>query len=815
MAQHDKIRKGVAAFHGRTREHSDPLLLLLLGTSFLIAMLLFPHLLIPTQQYQVGDVVQKDIKAPRDFLVEDKEATRKKRLEAAESVLTVYDFDDQLAAKLSEKVTEAFSHVRDLTAAVEPPAAEVFAGGGTPNDVAIPGPDTHPSAAGPAIQDSLVEARDDLQHILGIQVSDEAFAALKKAAFSESLANQIGLLLQNVLQNGIVANKELLLQAKDKGIILRRLSSRQERPVKNLQRFLSPEEARTAATNFGDDLFKDTNRNVHSVIVEVAAGLLQPNLTLNKGETEERKKIASEEVKAVLSQVKEGEMLLREGTRVTEADMVKLKALTHEMGRQPLLTSGLGFMLLTIVFLIILFNVTYSDHHTRVVTNKDLVFLCVMFVVLFFLSRVSASLAEAVAVSIPYSVQASSLFYAIPVATGSMVVCLFMGLGTAVPFALAMAFLVAFLFENRFDMFLFFLLSGIVGAFWTRSCRERGTLIKAGLKVGLVNMLLVTAFQTFKGVGLEFRVLWDWGFSFIGGLSAGILAAGLAPLVEMIFGYTTDIKLLELANLDRPILRKLMLEAPGTYHHSVIVGSLVEVAAAQIGANPLLAKVSGYYHDLGKIKKPLYFIENQAGGENKHNKLAPSMSSLILTAHVKDGVEIAKNHRLGRPIIDIIQQHHGTSLITYFFEKARKLKGKDAINIEHFRYPGPKPQTKEAGLVMLADAVEAASRSLENPTPARVKGLVQKIINKIFLDGQLDECELTLRDLHEIASSFNKILNGIYHHRIEYPQEEATQGNGNGKLNADSNRRQAKSLSDGPREDQGEGTNHLRRLGMS
>jgi putative nucleotidyltransferase with HDIG domain len=364
-------------------------------------------------------------------------------------------------------------------------------------------------------------------------------------------------------------------------------------------------------------------------------------------------------------------------------------------------------------------------------------------------------------------------------------------------------------------MFLFFLLSSITGSYWVRTCKERGTLIKAGLKVGLVNMLVVSALHLFKGWGLDFKLAGDWMFSLAGGITSGILVTGLAPVIEMMFGYTTDIKLLELANLDRPILRKLMLEAPGTYHHSVVVGSLVEAAGATIGANPLLAKASGYYHDIGKIKKPLYFIENQARGENKHDKLAPSMSSLILMAHVKDGVEIAKNDKLGRKIIDIIQQHHGTSLITYFFEKAKQQKSEDSVKMEPFRYPGPRPQTKEAGLVLLADAVEASSRVLENPTPARIQGLLQKIINKIFLDGQLDECELTLKDLHEIARSFNKILTGIHHHRIEYPEDDTGVNSGSRRANGDPDRRQTRSPQDRAQEDREEGADNLKRLGMS
>jgi cyclic-di-AMP phosphodiesterase PgpH len=241
------------------------------------------------------------------------------------------------------------------------------------------------------------------------------------------------------------------------------------------------------------------------------------------------------------------------------------------------------------------------------------------------------------------------------------------------------------------------------------------------------------------------------------------------PLMEMAFGYTTKSSLLELANLDQPILRRLMLEAPGTYHHSVIVGSMAEAAASEIGANPLIAKVSGYYHDIGKLKNPLYFIENQRDGKNIHNKLAPSMSCLILTSHVKNGVEIAREKKLGQQITDAITQHHGTTLISFFYEKAKKLQKDQVVNIDDFRYPGPKPQTRETALVMLADVVEAAARTLEQPTPSRIQGLVQQLINKLFSDHQLDECPLTLKDLNNIAKSFNKILSGIYHHRIEYP----------------------------------------------
>ena len=252
---------------------------------------------------------------------------------------------------------------------------------------------------------------------------------------------------------------------------------------------------------------------------------------------------------------------------------------------------------------------------------------------------------------------------------------------------------------------------------------------------------------------------------------ASLFVSLALPIMESGFRVATDMKLMELANLNEPILKKMILRAPGTYHHSVLVGSLAEAAAEEIGANPLLTKVAALYHDVGKISKPEYFVENQESRGNRHEKLSPSMSSLILTAHVKDGVEVAREQNLPRRIVNIINQHHGTRLITFFYNKAKDMEDPSVQTIDErdFRYFGPKPQSREAALIMLADAVEAASKVLTDPTPARIRGLVQKIINDIFIDGQLDESDLTLRDLHLIAKSFTRTITGIFHHRIDYP----------------------------------------------
>ncbi len=430
--------------------------------------------------------------------------------------------------------------------------------------------------------------------------------------------------------------------------------------------------------------------------------------------------------------------------------------------------------------------------------------------------------AEAINSAFPF-ISNAAIFYVLPMAAGAMLVTIFFGPTIAILFAFFLALLAAVVLDRQINLLFYYLIGSLVGIQGVVICRDRSTPLRAGLTVGLTNaaviLFMTIAYQrvlaTHTGVALLFGIA--------GGLLSGVVTTGFSPLAEMGFGYTTDVKLLELASMDQPLLRELMVQVPGTYHHSIVVGNMVEAAAKSIGANSLLARVAAYYHDVGKIKKPQYFVENQAGGENKHERLAPSMSSLILISHVKDGVDLAKRYRLGQDIRDIIQQHHGTSLITFFYQKAVDLqeklkngKGGDPspVMVEDYRYPGPKPQTKEAGLVLLADAVEAASRTLTDPTAARVQGVVQKIVNKIFSDGQLDECELTLKDLHQIAKSFIQIIMGISHQRIEYPEPAAKGAEGRAKANGDPDHRPAKQDRNGPGDDQKEGEEDLKRLGM-
>lgn len=366
------------------------------------------------------------------------------------------------------------------------------------------------------------------------------------------------------------------------------------------------------------------------------------------------------------------------------------------------------------------------------------------------------------------SIAPDTAIYGIPIAAGAMLVTLLFDFHTAITFSFTISLLTGYwLNDPLYPVYTF--VGSLTAAFSVIRCKKRSALLRGGFYVAGTNVLIALIILTTRGELEVIKVFSSVVFAVFAGISVSSLVSVLLPFLEYAFKITTDISLLELLDLNQPVMKNLMITAPGTYHHSVIVGNLVEAAAEAVGVNPLLGRVSSYYHDIGKIKMPEYFVENQGGAPSKHDKLTPHMSSMIIANHVKEGVELAKQYKLPQVIIDIIKQHHGSALITYFYQKAKELDQERLSNVEDYKYPGPKPQTRVAALVMMADAVEASSRVLTDPTPARIAALVDKIINHIFLDGQLDECELTLKDISEIKKRFTYILTGIFHRRIDYP----------------------------------------------
>ena len=361
--------------------------------------------------------------------------------------------------------------------------------------------------------------------------------------------------------------------------------------------------------------------------------------------------------------------------------------------------------------------------------------------------------------------------YLVPVAMAGMLITILLETKLALVVAMVLSILSALINNNGFNYFFVYLLGSLAGIFSVIRVRHRINLASAGLIISGINVIAIFSLQLMEGntfVSIKYDLLWG----ILNGFVCSILSIGLLPYLENLFKITTDIRLLELADFNQPLLKKLMLETPGTYHHSLMVGNLAEAAASIVGANPILARVGAYYHDIGKLTKPEYFSENYPAVMSKHDDLTPQMSTLILIAHVKHGVELAREYSLSEDIINLIEQHHGTSLAYYFYQKALEEYEIADIEQQQYRYPGPHPQSREAAIIMLADGVEAASRTLDEPNYLRLQELVRKIINNKFIDGQLDECELTLKDLHLIGEKFVYILTSMFHARVEYPEEK-------------------------------------------
>jgi cyclic-di-AMP phosphodiesterase PgpH len=754
-------------------------------TALLVATLtalLLPRLQLQTRTLAIGDIAPADIKAPADFLLEDEVSAQKRRKEAEERILPVYDFDVQAVEAIDQRVKRAMQTI-EAAYHVRPPVLS-----GTLQD-AQSSPLTPEAAARlkgvdglqTGISRELISAspffddrEQEFRRILGIELSEATLATLRQLQYDPRVHQAIIQAVAAVMQRGIVGHLELFVGHRDRGIVRRDVRTEQERIVTDTSSILGMTEAGATLTATVSAANSPYASELHALVADVAPKLLQPSLTFNRRETEERKKKAVEAIKPVFFQVKRGEMIIREGERVREEHIPKLRALASGKRRGDLVSAVAGTAIF--VTLVVLFGLLYVRQlRPRMPWDSHaLALLAILLVGNILAVRAFMVVAHALVESFPV-VESGVILYALPVAVGGILVAIFFDFQVGILFALMTSLLVGILVRDNLAMAVLALVGNLVATFRVQQYRQRSSILLTGLLIGLANILTLMAF------GLLSSNLFTWPRAYealcglLGGVFAAVVVSAVLPLLESIFKCTTDIKLLELASLNHPLLRQLIMHAPGTYHHSMLVGTLAEAAAEAISANALLARVGSYYHDIGKMLTPEYFVENQAGRGNKHDRLSPSMSALIITAHVKDGIKLAKEYKLPQRIIDMIPQHHGTNLITYFYNKAKELEDPSVQQVHEgdYRYPGPKPQTREAAIVMLADKVEAASRVLAEPTPQRITGLVQRTVSNIFMDGQLDECDLTLRDLQRIGDAFARTLIAIYHHRVEYPSVES------------------------------------------
>jgi putative nucleotidyltransferase with HDIG domain len=802
--------------------------IVLVSLSLVVALVLSSTFVTTGPTYRVGDVADQNVKAKLDLLIEDEQPTQKKREEAAQESPLIYDFDGSVAAGVVQRLDSAFEAQRQLLQKHVDALSERL--------TALP-PDRSVEAVAPVVVGTgqagagdpqeraewarfATEQKGAFEHALGSEVPDSIYPILIQKKFSRDIQELVRNWLQGVLQRGVVANRQTGLQVENKTLLIRNVQSKQETSVASAKDYLDLNEAQQYLYNQAAAQAADTDAEIIKAALQLGICLLQSNLSFNLSETESRKEAAANAVKPVFIQLKKNEMLVREGQRIGPQELLKLRAYAEKTPKHNRVMIFISLFLLTALFIRVFVYVAQQHLPDFRLSTKDLMFLAILMALLVILARVSTVVIDSISDQSVYFT-GKAMLYAVPLTAGAMFCSIFFGVSVSLIFSLLLMTLTGVFWGKDFYLIFYFLLGSFVAAHGVATCRNRMAPIQAGALVGACNVGVIVLASLLQDKFGPVTVLANSLCGFCGGLFAGIMVTGLTPLAEMIFGYTTDIKLLELASMDQPLLQELMLQTPGTYHHSVIVSNMVEAAAKAIGANSLLAKVAAYYHDIGKVKKSLYFIENQFDGDNRHEKLAPSMSSLILIAHVKEGVELARQHRLGQPIVDIISQHHGTRLISFFYQKALDAREKNKtskgtelppIEVQDYRYPGPKPQTKEAGLVMLADVVEAACRALPEPTSARIQGLVSKLINNIFIDGQLDECELTLKDLHQIARRFNQILASIHHKRIDYPAIPPKDSKS--KVHADPNQRETKVDRDRPATTEEGGQVDLRRLGL-
>ncbi|HLD44530.1 MAG TPA: HDIG domain-containing protein, partial [bacterium] len=378
----------------------------------------------------------------------------------------------------------------------------------------------------------------------------------------------------------------------------------------------------------------------------------------------------------------------------------------------------------------------------------------------------------------PFPVDITTFYYIIPVAAGAMIVRYILNAEIALIFSIVLSFFAGMFLEHNYSITTYYFLSSITAAHLIGQVEKRSSVLNRGLLLGCGNALIVLGLSLITNIASATTVDYvalanNTSFAFFGGLITGLTLLAISPVMETIFNYTTNIRLLELADMNHPLLREMIVRAPGTYHHSQLVGVLAEAGTRVIGGNALLARVASYYHDIGKMKKPHYYVENQTN-ENPHDNLTPSMSALIVESHIKEGMDLAQEHKLPQSIAAFIPEHQGTKLISYFFHKAKMVAGEESGKIDEkdYRYQGPKPQSRESGVVMMADTIEAAVRSLPDKSPQKIRTQVEKLVNNHFVDGQLSNCDLTLRDLYLITEAFiETLIGGIYHQRVEYPEE--------------------------------------------
>ncbi len=507
------------------------------------------------------------------------------------------------------------------------------------------------------------------------------------------------------------------------------------------------------------------NEELTALAMKISLIYVKPDLVYNKEETDKIISSVADAVPKTFGIVKENERIISKHDPINEATKLKLdsykRVRAEQLGARDFYLQQVGrfVFVLTMLALIGIFvqkmRVKVFEDNTKIILISTVILLESL------LAYLSLSL------DIDYPIE-----YMIFVPVGAMLLTIIFDSRLAVYCTIIISILVSAIRGGDYDILIPNFTASLLVIYSVRDIKNRSQIFRSMI------FILIGYFVTIIAMGFErsddFIVIKDQLYiAALNSLLSPILAYGLLIFYERVFRVATDLVFLELSDFNHPLLRELSSKAPGTFHHSIVMGNLSEQAAKEIGANQILARVGCYYHDIGKIVSPNYFVENQLDSKNKHEALNPSLSAKMIIAHVKNGIKLAEKYSIPREVIDFIPMHHGTNLVSYFYQKARSAEDEEEeVHDYIYRYPGPKPHSKETGIVMLADGVEAATRAIEDPTPAKLETQIDEIIKARFIEGELDECDLTLKDLINIKFSFLKTLVGIHHHRIKYPEKE-------------------------------------------
>ena len=674
-------------------------------------------------RYREGDIARERVVAPYDFRVEkDEAALRREQTQASAAVAPVFVRDARVSSDMLARL--AMFQEKALAVVLDPAAVRTA-------------------------------DRSARLRALGVPLSEEGADALAAPGRARRVLKELGAWLHDLYDAGVVDEKRGGQILGYPTVSLREGESEQ---VKAASALYDRREALLAIERHARSAFADDARGAR-LAAELAAPFVQPNVVYDRAETEWRRVQAQGVVPATLGFVKKDELIVDANQRITRDALLKLESLhTLEAARgqrgdrlYPPLARTLLMLLFVAVF------ATYLRVELPAVFRDNA--MLAMFVLLTALVLGLAEVATGL-LDLPE--------FAVPLALAPLVVGSLLEKRPALVFTLLLTVAATAVTDLKTPFVAVAVLGGITAVYSVARLRHRWHFARALLTIAIANLVAILAWDLARGPTAP-MLLRD-GLAGIGNAAASVLFAFLMlPLVEHLLGLTSDITLLELSDLNRPLLRRLQLEASGTYHHSMVVGSLAEAAAEAIGANSLLARVSAYYHDIGKLAKPEYYAENEHATRSLHNKLTPSMSALVVRSHIKEGLEMARRQRLPRAVQNAIPEHHGTMVMAFFYHKA--LEFDPAAHREDFCYPGPRPRSRETAILMLADGVEGASRALAEPTPSRIRGLVTRIIEERVQQGQLDECGLTLQELARVREAFIPVLTAIFHVRAPYPEE--------------------------------------------